>query len=76
MGDADAMRQKIIEELLEASEASLGASEIQPGTNLRQRFTGLTQKWVHSNRRSERPKWRYGPCGGIARRRDRGGWNV
>lgn len=35
MGDADAIRQKIIEELLEASESSLDASEIQAGTNLR-----------------------------------------
>ena len=35
MGDADAIRQKIIEELLEASEASLAASEIDAGTNLR-----------------------------------------
>ena len=31
----DAIRQKIIEELLEASESSLEASEIGPGTNLR-----------------------------------------
>ncbi|MFQ5350927.1 MAG: acyl carrier protein [Thermoanaerobaculia bacterium] len=35
MGDADAIRQKIIEELLEASESSLDASEIEAGTNLR-----------------------------------------
>ena len=35
MGDADAIRQKIIEELLEASESSLDPSEIGPGTNLR-----------------------------------------
>ncbi len=35
MGDADAIRQKIIEELLEASESSLKASEIEAGTNLR-----------------------------------------
>ena len=35
MGDADAIRQKIIEELLEASESSLDASEIQAATNLR-----------------------------------------
>ncbi len=35
MEDADAIRQKIIEELLEASEASLAASEIDAGTNLR-----------------------------------------
>ena len=35
MGDADAIRRKIIEELLEASEASLDASEIEAGTNLR-----------------------------------------
>ncbi len=35
MGDADAIRQKIIEELLEASESSLEASEIEAGTNLR-----------------------------------------
>jgi acyl carrier protein len=31
----DAIRQKIIEELLEASESSLEASEIEAGTNLR-----------------------------------------
>ncbi len=35
MGDADAIRRKIIEELLEASESSLDASEIETGTNLR-----------------------------------------
>jgi acyl carrier protein len=35
MGDADAIRQKIIEELLEASESSLDASEIEAETNLR-----------------------------------------
>jgi acyl carrier protein len=35
MGDADAIRQKIIEELLEASESSLEASQIEAGTNLR-----------------------------------------
>ena len=35
MGDVDAIRQKIIEELLEASESSLDPSEIEPGTNLR-----------------------------------------
>jgi acyl carrier protein len=35
MGDAEAIRQKIIEELLEASESSLDPSEIVDGTNLR-----------------------------------------
>jgi acyl carrier protein len=35
MGDADAIRRKIIEELLEASESSLDASEIEAETNLR-----------------------------------------
>jgi len=35
MGDSDAIHQKIIEELLEASESSLDASEIEAGTNLR-----------------------------------------
>ncbi len=35
MADADAIRQKIILELLEASESSLDASEIEAGTNLR-----------------------------------------
>ena len=35
MADADAIRQKIIEELLEASESSLEASEIGAETNLR-----------------------------------------
>ena len=35
MGDADSIRQKIIEELLEASESDLDASEIKPETNLR-----------------------------------------
>ncbi len=35
MGDADAIRQKIIEELLEASESKLDASEIEAGTSLR-----------------------------------------
>ena len=35
MGDVEAIRQKIIEELLEASESSLEASEVEAGTNLR-----------------------------------------
>ena len=35
MGEADAIRRKIIEELLEASESSLDASEIEAETNLR-----------------------------------------
>ena len=35
MGDADAIRRKIVEELLEASESSLDASEIGADTNLR-----------------------------------------
>ena len=35
MGDADAIRQKIIEELLEASESELDPSEIEAKTNLR-----------------------------------------
>lgn len=35
MADADAIRQKIIEELLEASESSLDASEIGAETSLR-----------------------------------------
>ena len=35
MGDADSIRQKIIDELLEASESELDASEIGPDTNLR-----------------------------------------
>jgi acyl carrier protein len=35
MGDADAIRQKIIEELLEASESGLDPSEIGAETNLR-----------------------------------------
>ncbi len=35
MADADAIRQKIVEELLEASESSLDASEIGAETNLR-----------------------------------------
>lgn len=35
MGDGDAIRQKIIEELLEASESSLEAADIGPATNLR-----------------------------------------
>ena len=35
MGDSDTIHQKIIEELLEASESSLDASEIEAGTNLR-----------------------------------------
>ena len=35
MGDADAIRSKIIEELLEASESDLEASAIGPDTNLR-----------------------------------------
>ena len=35
MGEADAIRQKIIEELLEASESELDASEIEAKTNLR-----------------------------------------
>jgi acyl carrier protein len=36
MGDVDAIRRRIVEELLEASESSLGASEIQSGTTLRE----------------------------------------
>ena len=35
MGDADNIRQKILEELLAASESSLQASEIVPDTSLR-----------------------------------------
>ena len=35
MADADGIRQKIIDELLEASESELDASEIGPETNLR-----------------------------------------
>ena len=35
MGDAAAIRRKIVEELLEASESSLDASEIGTDTNLR-----------------------------------------
>ena len=35
MADADAIRQKIIDELLEASESELDASEIGPETDLR-----------------------------------------
>ena len=35
MGDADAIRERIIEELLEASESSLAASDIVAETNLR-----------------------------------------
>lgn len=35
MGDADAIRQKIIEELLEASESKLDPSEVKAETNLR-----------------------------------------
>ena len=35
MSDTDAIRQKIIEELLEASESDLDASGIGPETNLR-----------------------------------------
>ena len=35
MGDAEAIRRKIIDELLEASESELDASEIGPETDLR-----------------------------------------
>ena len=35
MADADAIRQKIIDELLEASESSLDAADIGAATNLR-----------------------------------------
>ena len=35
MGDGDTIRQKIIAELLEASESTLDASEIGAGTSLR-----------------------------------------